>query len=593
MLPAADTTTADPIVTWQHLDPSLAGILTTVDGSVSRLVDAGDDSRRLAVRADRPVVTLRLAREPGERFHGMGERFGASDLRGQVLLNRADDGMGRPGASTSYSPSPFLLSSRGYGLVLNTTATARVDLVDPRAVTITVEGSDLTVEVLTGPDPGAVVRAHARRVGLPPVPPPWGLGVWKSLIGGTARVLGDAERLRAAGVPLDAVWVYDVVDPASGFGWSWPIHDAVPPGPYPDPAALVADLHRRGLAVLGYLTPFAVVGRPGYDEAAAAGHLVTGADGRVVTEPWMGERRAYLDLTDPAAIAWWQARVRHALGVVGFDGAMQDYGERAPLDGRYADGRPGALVRNDYPVLYARAARDAAEQAKPGGTVLFARSGYDGTQALATGRFTGDQTRDWDPATGLPSVLAGMLDGSVSGWPYWGPDIGGFLDGAGARDRELWTRWVQLGAFSPVMRDMLGAMTDPVGALTDAGTTATFARYATLHRAMQPALLAAAAEAHRTGTPIMRPLWFDEPSDPDAWRVQDEYRLGPDLVVAPVLRQGVTSRPVHVPPGRWRDHWSGRVLTGPATVEMPAPVEEIPLLERAGSAPFGVGGPDR
>ena len=487
---------------------------------------------------------------------------------------------------TSYSPTPFLLSSRGYAVQVRTAADLTVDLTTPGEVTIAIAAPEAVVDVLTGPDPTAVLTRRADLVGLPPVPPAWGLGVWKSLIGGPARVLADTDRLVADGVPLDAVWIYDLTDPTSGLGWSWPIYRPVPLGTYPDPAALIAALHRRGLRVLGYLSPFLVPGTPGFLEAAARGYLVRNPDGSVYTEPWMySDRRAYLDFTDPAATGWWQDRLRYAVGVLGFDGAMQDYGDQAPTTALYADGTPGSLMRDIYPVLYARAAREAVQSVKPGATVLFARSGYTGTQAWVTGRFTGDQTRDWDPRTGLPAVVAGMLNGSLSGWPYWGPDIGGFLGGDedGERDRELWVRWVELGALSPTMRDMLGAQVDPIGVRSDPATLATFRGYARLHRALIPYLAGLATQAAASGVPLMRPLWLQDPSDPVAWTIGNQYLLGPDVLVAPVLTAGTTSTSVYLPAGRWRDYWSGREHPGRAWVTVDAATRHIPLFTRAGS----------
>lgn len=564
-------------LTWRRLDPVAVLAAAELTG-----VAAGDGHATAVLR----TAELRLPVAPGERFFGLGERMGPFALNGQVLDNWSEDRAGRAGPTTSYSPTPFLLSSRGYGLLLDTTAAARFDLRRPDRVEISVAAAGVVVHVFTGPDPAAVIVRHAGVVGLPPVPPPWGLGVWKCLIGGRDRVLADLDRLERAGVPVDAVWIYDAMDGASGWGWPWWIHRPVPPGAYPDLPALVSELHGRGLRVIGYLNPFLVPGRPGFDEARARGFLVRAADGTVHTEPWTdGDRRAYLDFTSPAAAAWWQGRVRHALGVVGFDGAMQDYGEDAPAHGRYASGEPGALVHNAYPVLYAAAARAAAEAVKPGDTVLFARSGYTGTQASVTGRFTGDQHRSWDRRTGIGSVLPAMLSGSVSGWPYWGPDIAGFMDGDADRDVELWTRWVQLGALSPVMRDMLGAQTDPVGLFTGPDTLATFAAYARLHRAIVPYLHGLAREAGRTGMPLLRPLWLAAPTDPVAWTVADAYLLGPDLLVAPVVTPGTLVRAVYLPAGSWRDYWTGRTHAGGRWVTADAPVQRIPLFVREGTAP--------
>ncbi|MGH3813156.1 MAG: TIM-barrel domain-containing protein [Pseudonocardiaceae bacterium] len=577
--------TVPTALTWQHLDPvELAATIEVPGVQAPNQPNQSNGVGTTVLRSAAGKVQFRLDVAPGERFFGLGERMGPLALNGQLLQNWSEDRAGRADAATSYSPTPFLLSSRGYGLLLDTTAMIQYDLRRSDRLEITAGAAELPVHVFTGPDPAAVLQSHARLVGLPPLPPRWGLGVWKCLIGGRDRVLADVRRLARANVPLDAVWIYDAMDDGSGWGWPWQIHGTVPPGAYPDLPGLIEELHGEGLAVLGYLSPFLVPGRPGFAEARERGYLVGTPSEPVFTEPWTDDdRRAYLDFTHPGAVAWWQDRVRHALGTVGFDGAMQDYGEGAPVDGIYASGEPGRVVHNAYPVRYARAARQAAQGVKPGETVLFARAGYSGSQASVTGRFTGDQHRSWDRHTGIGSVLPAMLSGSISGWPYWGPDIAGFFDSDGSRDVELWTRWTQLGALSPVMRDMLGAQADPVGVFSSEDTLATFAGYARLHQALVPYLHELAEQASQTGLPLIRPLWLAEPADPVAWTVEDAYLLGEDLLVAPVVTAGARSRPVYLPAGQWHDYWTGDVTTGARWTIADAPVQQIPLFVRAGS----------
>lgn len=536
-------------------------------------------------------VGLRVPISRGERLYGLGERFGRVELRGQVVENWAQDRHIDPDRHTSHSPMPLLLSSRGHGLLLDTNARARFDVgASTRdVVRIRADSGILRVWVIRAGTLKGVVGRAARLVGTPPLVPRWGLGVWKTLIGGERRVLADLARLRRAGVPLDAAWVYDLTDERSGVGWPWPIHRPTPRGPYPEPRALVDALHRRGLKVLGYLNPFVVEGRRTFDEAVENGLLVRGADGEPRLDTWrvsegVRVRRGTVDLTHDRGRAWFGDRVRYAIGTLGLDGAMQDFGEGLPAGGQAQGPLRTALAHNRYPVQYADTVRRAAQQAKPDGTVFFSRAGYLGTQGTTTGRFTADQERSWDPSRGLPSALRAMLSGSLSGWPYWGPDIAGFTSAPDSvpDETELWTRWAQLGALSPVMRDMLGDQANgTVDALSSPETLAVFRAYARLHTALGPYLHRLARVAHEDGLPIVRPLFLEYPDDARAARIEDQYLLGPDVLVAPVLRPGVTERRVYLPAGQWTDYWSGRRLRGRRWVSARAPRRVIPLFVRS------------
>jgi alpha-glucosidase (family GH31 glycosyl hydrolase) len=527
---------------------------------------------------------LMLPIAPDEHFFGLGERFEGPDLLGNVLEAWTEDREVHPDRRTSYVATPFLLSSHGYGILLDTTARSTFDIgaSHPDCLVISAATSELRTLLIEGPDPETVLERHAALVGRPPLPPRWAFGVWKTEIGGEQRILGDLDRLRAEGIPTDAVWVYDAVDPSSGFGWPWKLYGPIDPGTYPDLPAFVQRLHDRSLRVLGYLNPFLYQGTPPFEEAASLGYLVLDSRGDPVIQPW--NEHAYVDLTNPAATAWWKGRVTAGLLGAGFDGAMLDFGEDAPTDGVYASGEPGSLVHNLYPVLYAQAVYTAAEAAKPGATVFFARAGFSGSEQFTTGGFTGDQERSWDPRTGLPSVIPALLSAGISGRPYWGPDIAGFIDWREPpAEKELWMRWLELGALTPTMRDMLGAEQHPVDLWTDRATTAAFRFYARLHTSLEPYIYRYAQVAHERGLPIVRPLFLDYPRDPVTYGLNDEYLLGDGVLVAPVTRESATSRDVYLPAGTWTDAWTGHLLRGPAWMSVDAPVNRIPLFERAGA----------
>lgn len=584
---------------WELATDSPAGLTLAVaaepvaDGVLSLTVTPSDPEGVAALGAEMPAAA-------GERFFGLGVRFGPLDLAGQLLHTWAEDQVGKRGrGSTSYAPTPFLLSSRGYGLLLETTARAEFDLraTDQGSYQFRVEGGELRVLLIAGPEPRAILERHARLVGLPPLPPRWAFGVWQNLIGGQERVEADLARLRRDGVPVDALWIYDATAEGTDFGWPWQIYRPIAPGTYPDLPALIARLHSQGLKVLGYLNHYLYPGTAGYDEAAANGFVVAGEDGAPLIGRWSFGPRALLDFTNRDATAWWQARVGRALAEVGFDGAMLDFGDGAPAAARYASGEPGALVHNRYPVLYHRATHEAAETAKPGDAAFFARGGYSGSQASTTARFTGDQDRSWDRHEGLPAVVAAMLSGGLSGWPYWGPDIAGFFNRGEKLDdefpqrrserrrgeKELWTRWVQVGALSPTMRDMRGAMRDSITLWTDVETLVLYRAYARLHSALVPYLHRQAETAHATGLPIVRPLFVDFPAEAETYGLDDQYLLGGDLLVAPVLEPGAVERRCYLPTGDWRDYWTGDISSGPGWITVPAPVERVPLFVREGA----------
>jgi alpha-glucosidase (family GH31 glycosyl hydrolase) len=269
--------------------------------------------------------------------------------------------------------------------------------------------------------------------------------------------------------------------------------------------------------------------------------------------------------------------LRRLLVETDYDGWMQDFGELTPADAVFADGRSGWEIRNHYPTLYHQAAAAVVRRDKPD-AVFFVRSGAPGSNQWAPAAWPGDQHCDWSSDRGLPGVIPAGLSVGICGVNTWGPDIGGMFDagddGASARSRELWIRWCQFGALTPIMRDHLGAkrMTIP-----------TWRRYAQLHNALVPYLYAYARLAHEAGIPTMRHLVLHYPDDGEAVRQDHEYLLGEELLVAPVVEAGARRRRVYLPAGQWHSFWNDAVLAGPGYHEVPAPLEQLPLFVRGGA----------
>ncbi len=284
----------------------------------------------------------------------------------------------------------------------------------------------------------------------------------------------------------------------------------------------------------------------------------------------------------------------------GHDGWMEDFGEYTPLDSMTASGVPGTALHNPYVRQYHCAANDAiAGAARP--IIRFQRSGWTGTAPCAQVVWGGDPTTAWG-FDGLRSSVRQALTLGLSGVGIWGSDIGGFF--AFFEDEltpELLMRWVQLGAVSGVMRtqaDGIAIPDKPRPQVWDPDQIDNWRRYSKLRTQLYPYLVAAADAYRRNGLPIMRQLALAYPRDRAAVARDDEFLFGRDLLAAPVLEPGATERRLYLPRGRWVDMWRSlayrdrdgslaleraRLVRGHREVTLPAPLDELPLLARAGT----------
>ncbi len=257
-------------------------------------------------------------------------------------------------------------------------------------------------------------------------------------------------------------------------------------------------------------------------------------------------------------------------------------------------------MHNRYPRLYHGAAYRYSRTA-PRPLARFNRSGWTGTAAVSQIVWGGDPTTDWG-FDGLQSAVRNGLSMGLSGVSLWGSDVGGYFSLLGRHlTPELLVRWIQVGAVSGVMRTQANGFSIPDAGrrpqIYDPEVLPFWRRYAKLRTQLYPYLAAAQAVYDRTGLPIMRHLALDYPGDPAATARDDEFGFGPDLLAAPVLGPGERTRSVHLPAGRWVDLWRSaffrsdgslnlrrsRVLRGPAEVQLPAPLGDLPLLVRVGA----------
>jgi sulfoquinovosidase len=530
-----------------------------------------------------------------QNFLGFGEQYSFVAMKGhRVPIWVEENGLGRGQNGTppmgtlysSYYPMPYFLDPRGMGFVADSSAYQEFSLCEEETPnTWHVEIWDqrpFAIHVLRGPAPIDVVAQLTEVTGRPGLLPDWGFELWLAAQGGSDAVRGLLNAADDAGIPYSAVWVQDWVGQREfapglfGVKYRW----AEDPDFYVDLKGLVAEIHDRGKRFLGYFNPFIPPDYEQYAEGKDAGYLIRNAAG----EPYLFTVSVFdaslVDLTNPDAVVWFQNYAREALDI-GFDGWMADFGEWLPWDAVLHAGE-ARYVHNIYPMLWHRANRDVLEEKRPDGDfILLTRSGHLHEGGVAQVVWAGDQEANWDKHDGFPTAVKAMLSMGLSGIPYVTHDIAGFSGGPSSE--ELWLRWVELGAFSPIMRLHDGLKKYENWHFRSSADSAAFlARFAHIHLQLKPYLKALASEAVEKGYPLVRHSILVE-SEPGAELVDDQFFLGNDLLVAPVLTKGSVEREVRFPPGAWRAVFAQSVIEGPGLKVIAAPIGSPAIFVRVGS----------
>ena len=573
-------------------------------------VESRDGFDRIHVHALDPEMdrlTIRLAAEPDEAVWGGGEQMSYLMLNGRRFpmwtsepgvgrdkstdLTRAMDAAGNAGGDywTTNYPQPTFLTSRGLAVHLESTAYSVLDFTDPSAHRIEVWQGTASLAVFAAATLPALVTRLSDHFGRPAPLPDWAVeGAIVGLKDGAAS-FDRLDAIIAAGAAVSGLWCEDwcgVRETSFGrrlfWDWQWNADR------YPDLPDRIAALKARGIRFLAYANPYLAVDGPLYQEALAAGHLARRLDSDAPYHVDFGEfDAAIVDFTSPAAAGWFADRI---LGREMLDrdiaGWMADFGEYLPTDVRLADDSDAMLSHNRWPVLWAEVnARAIAERGKSDEAIFFMRAGFSGVQRHCPLLWAGDQSVDFSRHDGIGTVITAALSSGLVGNAISHSDIGGYTSILGnIRSEELLLRWIELGAFSPVMRSHEGNRPDDNLQIdSNPRLLAHFARFSRLHAVLAPYVRSLRDEAASSGLPLQRPLFLIDP-DPALFAIHDQYAYGPDMIVAPVIHQDQSGRSVVLPAGQWRHLWTGD-LRGKGTHTVPAPIGQPPVFTRVGS-PF-------
>jgi alpha-glucosidase len=542
---------------------------------------------------------LSFATAPDEHFFGMGERFASTDHRGLSLYQWAEEGgvgkgesvkrsydnPGPNGPSMTYFPVPFFLSSRGYAMHLDTTFRSVVDFAEkrPDALVLTADTPKLRTVIYTDPDPRGELGGFVADTGRPLVPAPWVFGARRRMnVNAVVEGVPEWKLVRDRDIPITTI------DDAMHF-----LPASSEKGQEAQLATWTKTVHAAGYKVVAYANPYVATNATEIADDYAFGEKngyflkdETGAPGKTFFISGRLLDLASIDLTQPEAVAWFQSLLKRML-TVGYDGWMHDFGEYTARKWTSKDGRNGQELHNAYPVLSAKAAYELMQRERPNDLLFFVRSGYTGSSAFVPMVWGGDAEATFDETQGLPSSLRGGLNLGMSGVPVWGSDVSGYKCVTDApNDKEIYLRWVEVGAVSPVFEEE-DSCSNPVGKnkekwslFKDQETQDVYRAMTRLHTRLGLYLSSLAQEAHDTGMPITRHPFLVHPRLPESVAVEDSLYFGPALFASPVVRRGVTAKTLWLPPGRFVDFENNQVLDGGAagrSVTVPAPLGKLPL----------------
>jgi alpha-glucosidase len=576
------------------------------DGSPVVETAQGDDGRYWAYATLNNAFTIRRRCRQEDAIYGLGEKSGRHNRKGRDFTLWNTDVLdpytteeftaGRPSTDprsdrTSVEFDPYYVSvpffyhqsypaGRMAASFLDNGYRAQYDFSPPREYVIHSLGGQYTEYIFAGPGMPEILAAYTWLTGRAELPPLWSLGYhqcrWFDYTQDAIETL--ALRHREQQIPCDSMWLdIEYMDGYRVFTW-----DTVA---FPDVDAMLKRLTDEGFRVITIVDP-GVKCEDGYwvfDQALEKGVLCKTEGGDIyLGRVWPGIT-AFPDFVTDEARAWWgelnAAHVKSGLAGIWNDMNEPATGDIAPDRMRFAAGRyPHERYHNQYGLLMAMATtaglRDAMADKR---TFVLSRAGFAGIQRYAA-NWMGDNQSRWDHLWLSMPMAMGF---GLSGQPFVGADIGGFQGNSNA---ELFLRWMQYGTLTPFCRNHSEIGNVDQYAWSWGDTVRDLVRDAIqLRYRLLPYLYATFVRATETGAPVQRPLVFDYQYDATVRDIDDEFLLGPDVLVAPVTTAGSSARQVYLPPGCWYDWHTGQQLTGASFVLTPTPMDRIPVYARGGA----------
>ena len=493
-----------------------------------------DNARRI-----NPVFTLTA----DEMIFGCGESATGLNKAGQKVNLFVTDPQG-PETDQMYKPIPFFMSNRGYGMFMHTSAPVTCDF---GATYIGLNkmfrgDENLDLFVFFG-EPKDILDEYTDLVGKPGMPPLWSFGTWMSRITYFSEKEGYdvAANIRKNKYPCDVIH-FDT-------GWfdvDWQCDYKFSENRFQNPQQMLKDLRSQGFHVCLWQLPYFTPKNRYFSELIEKDMYVKNGNGELPYED------VVLDFSNPETVKWYQDKLAGLLNI-GVSAIKVDFGEAAPLNGIYASGKSGWYEHNLYPVRYDMAVSEITKKLH-NENIMWARAAWAGSQRYPL-HWGGDAATT---NTGLLGTLRAGLSFGLSGFSFWSHDMGGFVK---STPEDLYCRWIPFGFLTSHTRAHGAPPTEPW--LYDSKRVQdVFRKSAEMKYRLMPYVYAQAKECTEKGLPMLRALFVEFPDDPGAWKVDDEYLFGSQILVAPLLESGMTGRTVYLPEGKWIDYQTEKVYEG-------------------------------
>ena len=493
-----------------------------------------DNARRI-----NPVFTLTA----DEMIFGCGESATGLNKVGQKVNLFVTDPQG-PETDQMYKPIPFFMSNRGYGMFMHTSAPVTCDFgatyIGLNKMFMGDENLDLFV--FFG-EPKDILDEYTDLVGKPGMPPLWSFGTWMSRITYFSEKEGYdvAANIRKNKYPCDVIH-FDT-------GWfdvDWQCDYKFSENRFQNPRQMLKDLKSQGFHVCLWQLPYFTPKNRYFPELIEKNMYVKNGNGELPYED------VVLDFSNPETVNWYQNKLAGLLNI-GVSAIKVDFGEAAPLNGIYASGKSGWYEHNLYPVRYDMAVSEITKKLH-NENIMWARAAWAGSQRYPL-HWGGDAATT---NTGMLGTLRAGLSFGLSGFSFWSHDMGGFVK---STPEDLYCRWLPFGFLTSHTRAHGAPPTEPW--LYDSKRVQdVFRKSAEMKYRLMPYVYAQAKECTEKGLPMLRALFVEFPDDPGAWRVDDEYLFGSQILVAPLLESGITGRSVYLPEGKWIDYQTEKVYEG-------------------------------